>query len=84
MESPECRRIPEPAIVPAYPNLPPDLARQFAALPPMPQRGRGRGRGRGRATIPASADPATRYTLLPSFQIGQSVRIFFESLKKKC
>ena len=54
MESSERRRIPEPAIVPAYPNLPPDLARQFAALPPMPQRSRGRGRGnrgRARATI---------------------------------
>ena len=80
MESSEHCRIPQPAVASVYSHLPPHLAQQLAALPPMPQRGRGRGKGRGRAVTPAPAplqyeELARRYTSLPPLQIRQTVRI---------
>jgi hypothetical protein len=63
---------PAPALAPiafeghVYRNLPPALAAQLAALPPMPARpvrGRGRGRGRGRHLPPQPLPPP-----LPIFQ----------------
>jgi hypothetical protein len=57
---------PAPAPVMGYQHLPPDLAQQLAALPPLIQSGRGRGRGRGRGNNTSLPAPAP----LPFAQIA--------------
>jgi hypothetical protein len=69
--------VPAPAPVMQYQHLPPNLAQQLAALPPLIQRGRGRGRGRGNSTIVPDPAPLPFSEIAARYAALQPVCFFF-------